>query len=91
MSTFSEQVLNNSVFVTASLSAQTAYNLLLDNKELIQNETIAFVSSSWSMFNYNEASCRRDTGFIVDAVATDLRWGGNQRALRKLDDLLGFL
>ena len=74
-----EEVLNNSVFVTASLSAQTAYNLLLDNKELIQNETIAFVSSSWSMFNYNEAKCKRDTGYIVDAVATDILYGGNER------------
>jgi len=74
-----EEVLNNSVFVTASNSAQTAYNLLLDNKQLIQNETIAFVSSSWSMFNYNEASCSRDTGYIVDAVATDILYGGNER------------
>jgi hypothetical protein len=74
-----EEVLSNSVFVTASLSAQTAYNLLLNNKELIQNETIAFVSSSWSMFNYNEASCSRDTGYIVDAVATDILYGGNER------------
>jgi hypothetical protein len=74
-----EEVLNNSVFVTASNSAQAVYNLLLDNKELIQNETIAFVSSSWSMFNYNEASCSRDTGYIVDAVATDILYGGNER------------
>jgi hypothetical protein len=74
-----EEVLNNSVFATASNSAQTAYNLLLNNKQLIQNETIAFVSSSWSMFNYNEASCSRDTGYIVDAVATDILYGGNER------------
>ena len=74
-----EQLLKNSVFVTASLSRQTAYQLLLDNKQLIQNETITFVSSSWSMFNYNEASCSRDTGYIVDAVATDILYGGNER------------
>jgi len=74
-----EQVLKNSVFVTASNSAQNVYNLLLDNKQLIQNETIAFVSSSWSFFNYNEASCSRDTGYIIDAVATDILYGGNER------------
>ncbi len=74
-----EQVLKGSVFVTASNSAQNVYNLLLDNKQLIQNETIAFVSSSWSFFNYNEASCSRDTGYIVDAVATDILYGGNER------------
>jgi hypothetical protein len=74
-----EQVLKGSTFVTASNSAQNVYNLLLDNKQLIQNETIAFVSSSWSFFNYNEASCSRDTGYIVDAVATDILYGGNER------------
>ena len=74
-----EQVLKGAVFVTASNSAQTAYNLLLDNKELIQNETIQFVNSAWSFFDYNEAKCRRDVGYIVDAVATDILYGGNER------------
>ena len=75
----SENVLKNLLFVTASDFRQTAYNLLLNNKSLIQDETIRFVSSSWSMFNYNEASCSRDTGYIVDAVATDILYGGNER------------
>jgi hypothetical protein len=74
-----QQILKNSLFVTASNSAKTAYQLLLDNKELIQNETIQFVSSSWSMFNYNDVKCRRDVGYIVDAVATDILYGGNER------------
>ena len=77
-----EQILNNRIFATASLSAQIVYELLLDNKQLIQNETIAFVSSSWSFFNYNEASCSRDTGYIVDAVATDILYGGNESSAR---------
>jgi hypothetical protein len=74
-----ERVLQQSVFLTASLSAQTAYNLLLDNKSFIQSETIAYVSSSWSEFVYNDLSCSRDTGYIVDAVATDILYGGNER------------
>jgi len=74
-----QQILKNSLFVTASNSAQTAYELLFDNKAFIQNETIAFVSSSWSMFNYNDVKCRRDVGYIVDAVATDILYGGNER------------
>ena len=74
-----QQILKNSLFVTASNSAQTAYELLFNNKAFIQNETIAFVSSSWSMFNYNDVKCRRDVGYIVDAVATDILYGGNER------------
>ncbi len=75
----SENVMKNLTYYTSSVSAQTAYDLLVQNKQLIQNETIAFVSSSWSFFNYNEASCSRDTGYIVDAVATDILYGGNER------------
>jgi hypothetical protein len=57
------------------------YDTLRLNREFIQNETIAFVNAKYPNLDYNEASCKRDTGFIVDAVATDLRWGGNQRSL----------
>jgi hypothetical protein len=74
-----EKVLQNVTFTTASLSKQTAYDLLYQNKGLIQAETIAYVSASWSGFYYNEASCSRDTGYIVDAVATDILYGGNER------------
>jgi hypothetical protein len=74
-----EKVLQNVVFTSASLSKQTAYDLLFQNKGLIQAETIAYVSASWSGFYYNEASCSRDTGYIVDAVATDILYGGNER------------
>jgi hypothetical protein len=74
-----QQILKNSVFTTASLSAQTAYELLIDNKDLIQTETIGFLNSAWSFFDYNEAKCRRDVGYIVDAVATDILYGGNER------------
>jgi hypothetical protein len=31
---------------------------------------------------YNEISCSRDVGFIIDAVATDLVYGGNERSIQ---------
>jgi hypothetical protein len=74
-----QQILKNVLFATASNSSKAAYNLLVDNKEFIQNETIAYVNSAWSFFDYNEAKCRRDVGYIVDAVATDILYGGNER------------
>ena len=74
-----DKVLNNSVFASASKSNVSAYELIFNNKSLIQNETIAYLSSSWSSFNYNEATCRRDVGYILDAVATDVLYGGNER------------
>lgn len=33
------------------------------------------------IFRYSEASCSRDVGYIVDAVATDLLYGGNQQSI----------
>jgi len=59
---------------------QTAYNLIKDNKEFVQTETVAFVNAKYPELDYNEASCSRDTGYIIDAVATDLLYGGNERS-----------
>ena len=75
------EIVSGAVFQTSSVEVEYVYDALRLNREFIQNETIAFVNAKYPNLDYNEASCRRDTGFIVDAVATDLRWGGNQRAL----------
>jgi hypothetical protein len=75
-----EKVIVNEIFVTASAERVAGNQTLLQNRQFVQNEVIAYISSSWSNFEYNEASCSRDTGFIVDAVATDLLYGGNERS-----------
>ena len=75
------KIINNTTLVTASLERRTTYDLLLDNKSLIQNEVISFMSSSWSGFEYIESKCKRDVGYIVDAVATDVLYGGNERSV----------
>jgi hypothetical protein len=74
-----QKVILNTPFVTADESDVEVANLLVRNKEFIRNETIEYVSSSWSFFNYNDELCKRDIGFIIDAVATDLIYGGNER------------
>ena len=76
-----EGVLTNSVFKSPESSSISAYNLLIDNKQFIQSESIAYLNSAWSFFDYNEASCSRDLGYMVDAVATDILYGGNERAI----------
>jgi hypothetical protein len=75
------EIVGGSVFVTQSAEVNFVYDSIRLNREFIQEETIAFVNAKYPRLNYNEASCSRDTGFIVDAVATDLRWGGNQRSI----------
>jgi len=76
------KVLINSTFVSASNSNVTAYELIFNNKAFIQNETIAYLSSSWSSFPYNQTTCKRDIGYILDAVATDILYGGNERVAK---------
>jgi len=81
----SQKLVSGSVFQSASLEVSASVNLLRKNRRFIQRETIEYVSSSWSQVVYNEASCSRDTGFIVDAVITDLLYGGEERSINAAD------
>ena len=81
-SKLTQKLIQNIEFVTASNEASASHQLLLDNKLLIQNETIEYISSSWSDFVYSDILCRRDIGHIVDAAATDILYGGNERSVQ---------
>ena len=78
-SKLAQKLIQNVTFVAAPSNNQNAVSLLRKNKEFIQAETIAYMSSSWGSFDYNEAKCKRDVGYIIDNVATDLLYGGNER------------
>ena len=80
-SNLAQNIVRNREYVTASLEVSSSYQLLVQNKQFVKDETIAFVSSSWSNFQYNQETCKRDVGFIIDAVATDLLYGGNERSV----------
>ena len=74
-SNLSQKVLQNIQLVSPSQQSLDAYDLIFNNKEFIQEETIAYLSSSWSEHSYNESTCKRDVGFILDAVGTDVLYG----------------
>jgi hypothetical protein len=80
-SRLSEKLIQNIQFVTASLEVSASNVILNENRQFIKDETIAYLSSSWSDFSYNEDTCKRDIGFIIDAVRTDLVYGGNERSV----------
>jgi hypothetical protein len=69
-----------------SLDASTATNvinavkILEANKKFIQAETVAYVNQNYA-FTYNKASCRRDTGLLIDAVTYDTILGGNSKSI----------
>ncbi len=66
-----------------SLNAQKAYDLLQANKEFIQAEAVAFVEATKEVgFDYDQAKCLRDVGYMVDSVAHDILYGGNRQAIQ---------
>ena len=60
-----------------------AANQIERNREFIQSETIGYLKDKYPTITWNttEAKCYRDIGFILDAVAHDIRFGGNQSSL----------
>jgi hypothetical protein len=81
-SKLAQKLVQNIEFTSPSAQTNTAYDLLVNNKLFVQNEVIEYISSSWSTKEYDEVTCKRDVGYIIDAVATDLRYGGNERAYK---------
>ncbi len=77
----------------ASFTLPTGYNtsflsgygdarkLILENKEFIKDEITAFITANYSYVKYSKTKCRRDVGFIVDAIAYDLLYGGDHQTL----------
>ena len=72
-------IVNNGV-TTTSNSIINTYNLLLDNKDFIKAEVIAFIDQNFR-YTYNESICRRDAGLILGAVGYDLALNTNYNAI----------
>ena len=62
-----------------------AANLIEANRELIQEEAIERIKRTNPTFRFpndKDDICKRDIGFLVDALVSDLRIGGNLNTLR---------
>jgi hypothetical protein len=68
-----------------STSIYSAYNLLLLNRSFIQAETIAYINTSFVGLVYSTSTCKRDVGYIVDAVTYDVLYGGNSQTADAAD------
>lgn len=73
--------------LTASTSTtiNNAFNLLLSNRSFIQAETIAYVNTSFVGLVYSTATCKRDVGYIIDAVTYDVLYSGNSQTADAAD------
>jgi hypothetical protein len=58
-----------------------ARRLLLANRNFIIEEIAAYINETYPSLDYNETTCRRDIGYIIDALQYDLTYGGNLMSL----------
>jgi hypothetical protein len=68
----------NSAFLSGFGDART---LLRENKDFLKDEITAFIAVNYPAVKYSKTKCRRDIGFIVDAVCYDLTYGGSYQTL----------
>jgi len=58
-----------------------AATLLRLNRLFIQEEVISYVDRTYVSTGYNQGTCKRDIGLIIDAVIYDLLFGGYTRSV----------
>ena len=66
----------------ASLTYQTAPRItaaqnLIDNRATIIGDLKTYVQGTIGLTDYDSARCDRDTGYIIDALTHDVKYGGN--------------
>lgn len=66
-------------------STVNAFNLLLANREFIKAETIAYIDDTFVGITYNTSTCKRDIGYVIDAVTYDMLYGGNSQTAKAAD------
>lgn len=62
-------------------SAYNAKRLLEANRSFIQSQVIKWIDANFVNFTYDEDKCRRDLGYIIDAVGFDFALGTNFNAV----------
>jgi len=63
------------------VAVENSYAQLYANREFIQAEVIAYIDSQFNTFEYNREKCYRDVGILVENIAYDAAFGGNQKAV----------
>jgi hypothetical protein len=63
-----------------------AGNILTANKEFIKEEVVSYLEFNYPNIStdkpdYDRSICKRDVGYIVDAIAYDLSYGGNTKSI----------
>ena len=65
--------------------AITSFNELQSARAAIIVDTINFIETTYDTIDYDEAICYRDAGYIVESIAYDILYGGNQKSVRSAE------
>lgn len=58
-----------------------ARTLVKENKDFIKEEIGAYIDFTFSGVQYSRTKCKRDVGYVVDALIYDLTYGGKTQSL----------
>ena len=62
-------------------AALEGFNLLQARKEEIKLDALGYVQKFFQSLAYNEDTCARDVGYMVDALAYDMMFGSNSASI----------
>lgn len=63
-----------------------AKNILQANRNFLVEEGIAYITDNYPNLNYDDNKCRRDIGYIIDAVCYDILYQGNSQTSDAADE-----
>lgn len=76
-------------FASPTAASQTrvnAKNILQANREFLIEEGIAYITANYANLDYDDNTCRRDIGLIIDAVTYDILYQGNSQTADASDE-----
>lgn len=62
-----------------SEEATNAWNAIQANKNFLKAEVTSFIDTTAGTFEYSQEKCYRDVGIIIENVAYDTSFGGNEK------------
>ena len=80
-STVAEEKTPIALVENTSTGVLNAYGLLTANISFIKEEVVAFIDATMNHFTYNRQKSYRDAGILVENMAYDMAFGGNQKSV----------
>jgi len=77
-------VSDQATFYLSGINTGTFYdasNLILSNKAFLQEEISEYIYDNYSLPPTDKQKCKRDLGYLIDAVIYHLRFGGNRKVV----------